>query len=138
VGVPDRHELRVGDSERQAVVDQLRTHLGAGRLTLDEFEERTGVALAARTVAELQMVTVDLPAIRTAPKGPPVRVREPAPRSSWDKALRIHTGLWWLSTAFLLLIALTVDSTMAWVVVVSAVIGFTVGVHAVVKRAVDR
>jgi len=52
---------RASDSDRDHVVTLLRDHLAVGRLTLDEFSERTGSALAARTRGELDAVLADLP-----------------------------------------------------------------------------
>jgi hypothetical protein len=43
------YELRIGDAERDAAMDQLREHFAAGRLTLDELAERIDGALAAKT-----------------------------------------------------------------------------------------
>lgn len=57
-----RPGLRVGDEDRAEVVELLRAHTTDGRLTLDEFSERVGVALAAQTRADLDQVTADLPA----------------------------------------------------------------------------
>lgn len=54
--------VRIGDAERQRVVDMLRRHTGEGRLTLDEFSERAGEVYAARTRDELMVVLADLPA----------------------------------------------------------------------------
>ena len=53
--------IRVGDAEREAVAAQLREHYGDGRLTLDELNERLDQTFAARTYAELNAVTTDLP-----------------------------------------------------------------------------
>ena len=55
-------ELRVSDSERDAALSELSRQAAAGRLTLDELEERAGQALGARTRADLATVTRDLPA----------------------------------------------------------------------------
>ena len=55
-------ELRVSDSERDATLTVLSQQAAAGRLTLDELEERAGLALAAKTRADLATVTRDLPA----------------------------------------------------------------------------
>ena len=57
----DRAE-RVSDADRDEMVDSLREHLVAGRLTLDEFGERVDNALQARTRADLVAVRNDLPA----------------------------------------------------------------------------
>ena len=52
---------RVSNAERDAVVEQLRLNMADGRLDIDEYGERVGSALAARTGAELQAVLADLP-----------------------------------------------------------------------------
>ncbi len=61
---------RVGDVERQAVIDMLRAHTGAGRLTLDEFSDRAGEVFAARTRAELAATLRDLPSGVAGPLPP--------------------------------------------------------------------
>jgi len=53
--------IRASDKERESVVDVLRDAYTDGRLTLDEFDERTSAAYAARTWAELRELTADLP-----------------------------------------------------------------------------
>jgi Domain of unknown function (DUF1707) len=53
--------IRASDKEREGVVDVLRDAYTDGRLTLDEFDERTSAAYAARTWAELRDLTADLP-----------------------------------------------------------------------------
>jgi hypothetical protein len=60
VSEPD-DSLRVSDAERDAVLDTLGNHAAVGRLTLDELEERSGRALAAKTRGELATLTSDLP-----------------------------------------------------------------------------
>ncbi|GAA1426180.1 hypothetical protein GCM10009616_00050 [Microlunatus lacustris] len=52
---------RIGDAERDRAVDALQEHMAAGRLDREEFDERLGRALAARTVADLQPLFADLP-----------------------------------------------------------------------------
>jgi hypothetical protein len=54
-------ELRASDAERAAVVELLERSYGEGRLTMPEFEERAAAAHAARTRAELAVLTADLP-----------------------------------------------------------------------------
>lgn len=55
-------ELRASDADRERVVEELREHCSAGRLTVDELDERIDSAYAARTLADLVPVTRDLPA----------------------------------------------------------------------------
>ncbi len=54
-------ELRASDAEREAVVARLARALEEGRITVLEFDERAGVAYAAKTHAELDALTHDLP-----------------------------------------------------------------------------
>lgn len=53
--------LRASDADRDAVVERLREAHAEGRLTAEEFEERVGAVLAARTIGELTALTADLP-----------------------------------------------------------------------------
>jgi Domain of unknown function (DUF1707) len=53
-------EVRASDTDRDRVLDQLRTAVGDGRLTADEFEERMEAALSARTLGALAVLTADL------------------------------------------------------------------------------
>jgi Domain of unknown function (DUF1707) len=55
-------ELRVGDRDRDAVVQQLQQAFAEGRLDDEEFDQRTRAALTARLSTELAVLTRDLPA----------------------------------------------------------------------------
>lgn len=57
----DRPELRIGSSERERAQSALIEHFSAGRLDVQEFEERSGLTAAARTAGELAAVFTDLP-----------------------------------------------------------------------------
>jgi hypothetical protein len=59
----------VSDEDRERTVQALRTNLIEGRLTLDEFADRAGLAYSAKIGADLIQITSDLPsgAIRSAP-----------------------------------------------------------------------
>jgi class 3 adenylate cyclase len=65
---------RVSDSDRNQTVTQLREHVVAGRLTLDEFSERVGLALEARTRGDLEASLANLPDL-AAPQTESVRRR---------------------------------------------------------------
>ena len=54
-------DLRVSDAERDHAVAELSGHFQAGRLTQEEFEDRSGRALEARTGRELSGLFSDLP-----------------------------------------------------------------------------
>jgi hypothetical protein len=63
-------EMRAADSDRERVAEQLREAAGHGRLTMDELEERLECAYSAKTYAELEPLTRDLPAAGTTPPLP--------------------------------------------------------------------
>src|SRR5271170_3722968 len=58
--------MRASDADRDAALSDLSEHFQAGRLTAGEFDERTGLALAARTIGELRDLLADLPIARPA------------------------------------------------------------------------
>jgi len=58
----DKRSIRVSDAERERVADVLRDAAGQGRITFDELDERLGLAYAARSYGDLEVVTRDLPA----------------------------------------------------------------------------
>ena len=69
--------ILASDKERESVVDVLRDAYTDGRLTLDEFEERTSAAYAARTWADLRELTGDLPVEPVLGGGLPLRNPDP-------------------------------------------------------------
>ena len=56
-----RGAIRVSDAERDQAVAELSEHYQAGRLTLEEFDDRSKVALQARTGSDLSALFTDLP-----------------------------------------------------------------------------
>lgn len=57
----DENSTRVSDDERERAALELREHLVAGRLTLEEFSERVELAYRASTVSDLEAVGSALP-----------------------------------------------------------------------------
>jgi Domain of unknown function (DUF1707) len=84
-------QMRASDADRDAVLSELSEHFQAGRLTSEEFDDRAGRALAARTWGELTDLLRDLPSTLRGPRIPvapassaaqperPVRHGAPAP-----------------------------------------------------------
>jgi Domain of unknown function (DUF1707)/Cell wall-active antibiotics response 4TMS YvqF len=60
-------KLRASDADRERVANVLREAAGDGRLTMDELDERLEAVYAAKTYAELEPVTHDLPETGDAP-----------------------------------------------------------------------
>ena len=69
--------LRVSDAERDAALRLLGEHAAVGRLTLDELEDRSGRALAAKTRGELAVLTSDLPAEASQAQPAPAPAKKP-------------------------------------------------------------
>jgi Domain of unknown function (DUF1707) len=59
--VPEPRNMRASDADRERVADVLREAAGDGRLTMDELDERLDAVFAAKTYAELEPITHDLP-----------------------------------------------------------------------------
>src|SRR5947209_16366263 len=103
-----RGRLRASDADREQVIGTLKAAFVYGRLTRDELSLRTGLALTARTYAELAAVTAGIPArpagARPAPAAQPVPAgraragtrsrRRPARRR--DRQAAAEKALQWL------------------------------------------
>ena len=74
----DRELMRVSDDDRQQVVDRLRAAVEDGRLKMEEFTERMGLAYQAVTYGDLAKLVADLPPASPQP-GPRLA---PAPVAS--------------------------------------------------------
>ncbi|MQA35451.1 DUF1707 domain-containing protein, partial [Modestobacter roseus] len=58
--MPEPH-LRAADADRAAVAEVLGRNLSAGRLTVEEYDERLTRAWEAKTYGDLTPLTADLP-----------------------------------------------------------------------------
>jgi hypothetical protein len=70
--------LRIGDAERDAAAADLGEHYAAGRLNLDELNQRLDAVFAARTFGQIARVMADLPG--------PGRLSRPAWPGAGDRA----------------------------------------------------
>ena len=61
------HALRIGDAERDAAAADLGEHYAAGRLTIDELNERLDAVFSAKTFGQLAKVMTDLPGLGRLP-----------------------------------------------------------------------
>jgi Domain of unknown function (DUF1707) len=73
-------DLRVSDADRDRAISDLSEHFQAGRLTADEFDERSSQALQSRTGQQLSALFADLPPGRAAITSPPPPGPAPAAR----------------------------------------------------------
>jgi DUF1707 SHOCT-like domain len=58
-------ELRASDADRDRALARLQDALASGMINMEEFQDRSGQALGARTRRELAAITSDLPASDT-------------------------------------------------------------------------
>jgi uncharacterized membrane protein len=101
--------LRISDADREAAVDLLGEQYSLGRLTKEEFDERSDAVWSAKTQGDLAPVFADLPVPAAAPPGrSPVRVPAGAP----------HRPRWWplpLAPVVVALVVLTVLTHLPFV-----------------------
>ncbi|MEI5098206.1 DUF1707 domain-containing protein [Streptomyces sp. PmtG] len=69
-------ELRASHADRDRAVDVLRIAAGDGLLSAEELDERLEVALLARTLGELAVLTADLPPVPTTVGGTGAEVKD--------------------------------------------------------------
>lgn len=129
MGEMDRHQphdparLRISDDERQKVTEVLREAAGAGRIDLQELDERLELTWQAKTYADLVPITVDLQPV--APAAPPATPQAGTPAWQGSRAPDVghasstaimgdckRRGLWHLPehhSAFALMGSVTLD-----------------------------
>jgi hypothetical protein len=113
--MPEPH-LRAADADRTAVAEILGRHMSAGRLTMDEYDERLSRAYAAKTYGELDEITADLPSTGLAPRP------APAPAAATPAAACAPAGWhsdphsWrsWVTTSLIVLTIWAATSLASW------------------------
>lgn len=99
-------ELRIGDADREAAVALLGEQYALGRLTKEEFDERSDAAWSARTGSDLAPLFADLPV--ASPGQAVTVVASDVRQRPWDR----RTGF-----------------PVPWVPVVFVLVGLTVLTH---------
>jgi hypothetical protein len=105
--------LRAADADRAAVATVLGQHMSAGRLTVEEYDERLARAYAAKTYGELDELTADLPAPVPAPRPEPASTPAAVdPHGRWDADP--HSWRAWATTAIIVLTIWAATSLASW------------------------
>jgi hypothetical protein len=117
----DRLKMRASDADRQDVVERLRAALDEGRLKMDEYLDRMGLASEAVTYGDLAPLYADLPESGSVaprePAAPPAPVPAPPPSpirrtgfaglptplkvlwTIWGAAVLVNIVVWGLASA---------------------------------------
>jgi hypothetical protein len=116
--------LRIGNAEREQVVQRVHDAFAEGRLEAEELQQRLDAVYRAKTLGELTPLTADLPAARSTPAAPsgPLRAARPqlpAPRRRVPTALRVLWIVWVTAVAvnvatWLVLCVTSGDLIYAW------------------------
>ncbi len=129
---------RASDADRDQTAAALGEHLAAGRLTLDEFDERLDKAYAAKTLGELDDLMADLPGAdlgplpdaspRRAAAGPPLTSRHrgsvEARQDRFSPAWGAAWGSWLtISLLFFVIWLVAGASGSLWFLWVPAILG---------------
>jgi hypothetical protein len=91
IGPTEPRMMRASDADRERVAEVLRTAASEGRLHLDELDERLAAVYAARTYAELEPLTHDLPTAHHLP-APQVPARPVAAGPGQPGSGRLASG----------------------------------------------
>jgi hypothetical protein len=111
--MPESH-LRAADADRMAVASVLGEHMAAGRLTVEEYEDRLTRAYAAKTYGELDVLTLDLPG------APPVHPTGPVATTGGSSVQHrhgvVHPVAWqaWLRTSLIVVTIWAVTCLASW------------------------
>jgi hypothetical protein len=98
-----RGRLRASHADRERVIGTLKAAYVYGLLTKDELDERVSQTFAARTCADLAVITADIPPEMALPPLPlrPAPVKASAPAAARDltiMATAILAGLAWIAS----------------------------------------
>ncbi len=120
--------MRIGDADREIAMKALGDHMSAGRITLDEYGDRSAQVAAAKTRGELAGLFTDLPAPHPVFGEPPKQAPAPVPKppgqvSYMDRPLgqRLAAGV--LPLLFVGAVILGITTHIWWFIAVPFVFG---------------
>jgi hypothetical protein len=98
-------QMRVSDTERNKVADQLSHHFADGRLDQSEFKDRLDTAMSSKTRGDLSGLLTDLPPLAADPSAKPAHP---------GRRRRRHLGSIVLLLTLALLVVDSAVSTVRW------------------------
>ena len=105
----DPRQMRAADTDRDHTAEVLRRAAAEGRITFEELDERIGQAYAAKTFADLEALTRDLPSagarapVPATPRYQPPEVPAGTPAPSYSVAILSgaqRTGPWLVPASY--------------------------------------
>lgn len=91
-------QLRIGNPERESVVERLNAALNEGRLELAEYDERVRLVYAAKTAGDLVPITSDLPVPAPPPPKRTIRGALAPDEQKWVGVALILLTIWVLQS----------------------------------------
>jgi uncharacterized protein DUF1707 len=135
--VANQLAMRVSDTERAEVADELSRHYSEGRLDEGEFTQRLDQVMAATTYRDLSGVLQDLPPMRPAPRSD----RHAGRADRADRADRARNsrhapgaGLKLALLAFLVILVIGVSHIVIWALAPVVWICLIVAIAVMVRR----
>lgn len=132
---------RIGDTEREAIAEELTHHFTLGRLTQHEFDERLALALDAQVGRDLLVLVADLPRLEL-PGRPdsPARRKVAPPRSTGafvSLVIAVVSGLTMLAILFYANLTdgpeyIYTGDQFVWWILVAMTAGLTCGISSTV------
>ncbi|MGH9094306.1 MAG: DUF1707 SHOCT-like domain-containing protein [Acidimicrobiales bacterium] len=120
--------MRISETERRRVIEELRRHCTAGRLDMDEFGARVEEAVAAESLADLDRARRDLPFLRTEVPGAHDRGVTGSEALGWLGRERLRATAVVLLTALVVAAGVVVAVVAQWAWIALLVGGYLVGV----------
>jgi len=113
--MPESH-LRAADADRMTVASVLGEHMAAGRLTVEEYEDRLTRTYAAKTYGELDELTADLPtgAPAVRPETPPAQPAAGAHVAHHGRGVHPYAWHAWLRTSLIVVTIWAATSLANW------------------------
>src|SRR3954465_6872875 len=112
--IGDAGAQRMGSAERDVAVGQLQQHYRAGRLTPEEYEDRSVRASRAQTWADITPLFADLPEPRPGPVRVSLVAPEQAPQGLVPLSDRARETVMALTPLVALILFFVTDLTWYW------------------------
>src|SRR4051794_31359907 len=112
--IGDAGAQRIGSAERNLAIGQLQQHYQAGRLTPEEYEDRSVRAAKATTWAEIAPLFADLPEPRPGPVRVNLATPDPRPQGLVPVSDRARETIMALTPLVALILFFVTGYTWYW------------------------